>query len=266
MMNAPVGLMDSGVGGLTVARAIAQCLPGESFMYVADSAHSPYGPQSIESVRSHVLAITDHLVAEGAKLLVIACNTATAAALTEARARYEVPVVGVIEPAVHAALRVSAQRRIGVLATEATVRSGVYQAGFEAVGVDAIVAGAPGLAELVEAGITDGYAAESLASSVLMPLREADVDTVVLGCTHYPFLADVIGRIMGPAVTLVDPAVETAQTVAGLLTSGNIAADADTAATYSFFTTGATDSLQSFVSQGFGDNVVTRISLEGQGV
>ncbi|GAA5183130.1 glutamate racemase [Rugosimonospora acidiphila] len=214
MTDAPIGIFDSGVGGLTVARAILDQLPHEQVRYVGDTAHLPYGPKPIADVRRYALECLDQLVDQGVKMLVIACNSASAACLHDARERYSVPVIEVIRPAVRRAVAATRNGRIGVIGTTATITSGAYVDAFAAA-PDATVTGAacPQFVDFVERGITSGRALLGLASGYLEPLQRADVDTLVLGCTHYPLLAGVIGLVMGDAVTLVSSADETAKDV-----------------------------------------------------
>src|SRR6202023_739261 len=217
--HAPVGIFDSGVGGLTVARAIIDQLPDEDIVYVGDTANGPYGPLSIPEVRAHALAIGDDLVDRGVKALVIACNTASAACLRDARERYDVPVVEVILPAVRRAVATTRNGRIGVIGTRATVNSHAYQDAFAAARDTEITAVAcPRFVDFVERGVTSGRQVLGLAEGYLEPLQRAEVDTLVLGCTHYPLLSGLIQLAMGDHVTLVSSAEETAKDLLRLLT------------------------------------------------
>jgi glutamate racemase len=212
--DAPIGMVDSGVGGLTVARAVLDQLPHESLHYVGDTANGPYGPKPIAQVRSHALAVMDELVETGVKALVIACNSASAACLRDARERYPVPVIEVILPAVRRAVAATRNGRVGVIGTVATVTSGAYQDAFAAApGITVTAAACPRLAEFVERGVTSGRQLLGLAESYLAPLNAAGVDTLVLGCTHYPLLTGVLSVVMGDSVTLVSSAEETAKDV-----------------------------------------------------
>lgn len=218
MTDAPVGIFDSGVGGLTVARAILDQLPHEQLLYLADTAHVPYGPKSIAEVRRHALAGLDQLAEHGVKMLVIACNAATAACLHDARERYPVPVVEVIRPAVRRAVAATRNGRVGVIGTRATIASGAYEDAFAAAPhVDVTSTACPQFVDFVERGVTTGRALLGLASAYLEPLQRAQVDTLVLGCTHYPLLAGLLGLVMGEEVTLVSSADETAKDVFRLL-------------------------------------------------
>ncbi|HEV2780287.1 MAG TPA: glutamate racemase [Actinophytocola sp.] len=227
--DAPIGVFDSGVGGLTVARAIADQLPGERLRYVGDTANGPYGPLPIDQVRKHALAIADELVAGGVKLLVIACNNASAACLRDARDRYDIPVIEVIVPAVRRAVGATRSGRIGVIGTSGTVRSGAYQDAFAAARDVVVTAAAcPRFVDFVERGITSGRQVLGLAQAYLEPLQQADVDTVVLGCTHYPLLTGVLQIVLGDAVTLVSSAEETAKDVVRVLTERDLLAEPGT--------------------------------------
>jgi glutamate racemase len=224
--DAPIGLFDSGVGGLTVARAIADQLPHERLRYVGDTANGPYGPLPIAEVRRHALAIADELVSDGVKLLVMACNTASAACLRDARERYELPVVEVVVPAVRRAVAVTRNGRVGVIGTLGTIRSEAYQDAFAAADdVTLTCAACPRFVDFVERGITSGRQVLGLAQAYLEPLQQADVDTVVLGCTHYPLLTGVLQIVMGANVTLVSSAEETAKDVVRVLTERELLAE-----------------------------------------
>jgi glutamate racemase len=219
-------MVDSGVGGLTVARAVLDQLPHEALHYVGDTANGPYGPKPIAEVRRHALTLMDELVASGVKALVIACNAASAACLRDARERYDIPVVEVIVPAVRRAMAATRNGRVGVIGTTATITSGAYQDTFAAArDVEVFTAACPRFAEFVERGTTSGRQLLGLAESYLAPLNHAGVDTLVLGCTHYPMLAGLLSVVMGDGVTMVSSADETAKDVyrvllgAGLLRS-----------------------------------------------
>jgi glutamate racemase len=220
--GAPIGMLDSGVGGLTVARAVLDQLPHEALYYIGDTAHSPYGPKPIAEVRSYSLALMDELVESGVKALVIACNSASAACLRDARERYEVPVVEVILPAVRRAVAATRNGRVGVIGTRATITSGAYQDAFGAAGVEVFAAACPRFADFVERGVTSGRQLLGLAESYLAPLNQAGVDTLVLGCTHYPMLTGLLSVVMGDSVTMVSSAEETAKDVYRVLLGADL--------------------------------------------
>lgn len=214
----PIGIFDSGVGGLTVARSILDQLPHESLLYIGDTLNSPYGTKPLAAVRAHALEVMDDLVDQGVKMLVIACNTASSAVLRDARERYTrrrgLPVVEVILPAARRAVAATRTGRIGVIGTRATIESRSYEDAFAvAPRLRLITQACPRFVELVEAGITSGPEVLEVAHEYLDPVRAAGVDTLVLGCTHYPLLTGVISYVMGDEVTLVSSAEETAKDV-----------------------------------------------------
>lgn len=242
--SAPIGIFDSGVGGLTVARAVLDRLPAERIRYVGDTAHAPYGPRPVQEIRSFSMDVADSLVDSGVKMLVIACNTAASAGVRQlAERRYPVPVMEVISPAVRRAIAVSKTRHIGVIGTSATISSGAYRRAFAAaagdgrdVGADVGSAGngaagvtvheqaCPSFVDFVERGITSGRQITGLTQAYLDPLQKREIDTLVLGCTHYPLLAGVLQRVMGERVTLVSSADQTALDVLTALTAGDLLA------------------------------------------
>ncbi|MBD3782503.1 MAG: glutamate racemase [Micrococcales bacterium] len=214
MTDSPIGVFDSGYGGLTVMRAILDQLPHESVAYFGDTARAPYGPRPIAETREFALQCLDRLVDHGVKVLVIACNTASAAVLHDARERYDVPVVEVIRPAVRRAAAATRNGRVAVISTTGTHQSGAYLDAFAAAPHLSVTSTpCPRFVEFVEAGVTGGDELVGVAHGYLDPLHERDVDTVVLGCTHYPLLTGVISYVMGDDVTLVSSAEETAKDV-----------------------------------------------------
>ncbi|KAA8719640.1 glutamate racemase [Corynebacterium spheniscorum] len=224
--TAPIGIFDSGVGGLTVARAIMEQLPEESLIYIGDTAHSPYGPLPIARVRELAMSIADELVARGCKMLVIACNTATAAFLHDARERYDIPVVEVIRPAVRRAMATTRNGKIGVIGTTGTINSAVYQDMFNVnPDVEVYAQACPPFVDFVERGITSGRQILGVVSGYVQPLQEAGVDTLVLGCTHYPLLSGVIQLAIGDHVTLVSSAEETVKDVMRELAARDLLAE-----------------------------------------
>jgi glutamate racemase len=225
MDDRPIGMFDSGFGGLTVARALIDLLPSEDLVYVGDTARYPYGSKSLDEVRLFATQITHKLVEDhDVKLVVVACNNATAAALEDLRYEFDVPLVGVIDPGLRALLSVTRTGRVGVIGTVGTIASGAYQGALRrrslaASGppIELTCAACPGLVELVERGETGGDEARALAERLLAPVVAAQVDSLLLGCTHYPYLARTIGEVMGPQVVLVSSAEETAFEVRGIL-------------------------------------------------
>ncbi len=214
MEDAPIGIFDSGVGGLTVARAVMDQLPHEAVVYVGDTARTPYGPRPLAEVRAYALELLDSLVEQEVKLLVIACNSASAACLRDARERYPIPVVEVIFPAVRRAVAATRNGRVGVIGTSATITSRAYDDAFAAAPHLSLTSVAcPRFVEFVERGDTFTPELMSVAETYLEPLIAAGTDTLVLGCTHYPLLTGVISYVVGDAVTLVNSAEETAKDV-----------------------------------------------------
>ena len=227
--DAPIGIFDSGFGGLTVARAVIDQLPHEDIIYLGDTARAPYGEQPIANVREYALECLDHLVEQGVKILVIACNSGSAAVLRDARERYPVPVVEVIFPAARRAVAATRSGRVGVICTEATATSQAYD--------DAFVS-------FVEAGITGGPELLDCAEEYLKPLQQADIDTLILGCTHYPLLTGVISYVLGDNVSLVSSAEECAKDVYAALTRRGLTHDQPREASYRFLTTGNPDAFE----------------------
>ncbi|MFZ0160275.1 MAG: glutamate racemase [Kineosporiaceae bacterium] len=224
--DAPIGILDSGVGGLTVVRSVLDQLPHEPVLYVGDTANGPYGPKPIAQVRAHALEVMDHLVEVGVKLLVIACNSASAATLRDARERYRVPVVEVIAPAVRRAVAATRNGAVGVIGTRATITSRAYDDAFAAATHLHLTSRAcPRFVEFVENGVTSGPELLEVAHDYLDPVREAGVDTLVLGCTHYPLLTGAIAYVMGNDVTLVSSAEETAKDVYRTLVAEGLTRD-----------------------------------------
>ncbi|QXJ21719.1 glutamate racemase [Actinomadura graeca] len=212
--DSPIGIFDSGFGGLTVARAILDQLPNEPIVYLGDSARQPYGPRPIAEVRAFALEMLDQLVDEGVKMLVIACNSASSAMLRDARERYDVPVIEVINPATRRAARATGNGRVGLIATEATVNSRAYEDAFAAAPhIELVSAACPRFVEFVESGVTMSAELLDVARGYLRPIADAGCDTLILGCTHYPHLTGVISYVVGDGVTLVSSADETAKDV-----------------------------------------------------
>lgn len=240
MSNAPIGIFDSGVGGLTVARAILDQLPNESTLYIGDTARGPYGPRPLAEVRDFALETLDFLVEQGVKALVIACNTASAAMLRDARERYSVPVIEVIQPAVRRAVAATRSGKVGVIGTRATIDSKAYLDAFAAAPQLQITSIAcPLFVEYVERGETSGEAITTVARDYLQPMVDAEVDTLVLGCTHYPLLTGVISYVMGNGVSLVSSAEETAKDLYRVLVENSLLRDpASAPATHKFLATG----------------------------
>jgi glutamate racemase len=262
MSDAPIGVFDSGVGGLTVAREIMDMMPHESIHYVGDTAYGPYGPLPISIVRERALAIMDQLVEDGVKLLVIACNSASAAVLRDARERFSrergVPVVEVIVPAVRRAATLTRSGRVGVIGTTATITSGAYDDALAAAPAISLTSQAcPRFVGFVEDGITSGPEVIRVAHEYLAPLIEAKVDTVILGCTHYPMLAGAIGYVLGEDVTLVDSATESAMDVYRALIASGKERQSTAPPEHRFMATGETERFEALAQRFLGPVVGT---------
>ncbi len=228
MNRAPIGIFDSGIGGLTVARAIYELMPSEDTIYLGDTARVPYGPKSPATVRRYSHEILDWLLGQGVKAVVVACNTATAHALDSLRAASPVPVLGVVEPGARAAVAASRSGAIGVIGTAGTIASGAYRRALLARQPDLRVVeqACPLFVPLVEEGWFGHPAARLVAQEYLRSVEAAGVDVLVLGCTHYPLLKPLLGELLGPGVTLIDSARETARDLAGALAAGGLETDA----------------------------------------
>mgnify|MGYP001011631189 FL=1 len=261
MNQAPIGIFDSGVGGLTVARAIIDQLPHESIIYLGDTANSPYGTKTIPDVRRLALEVMDQLVEMGVKMLVIACNSASSAVLRDARERYTegkgIPVVEVIQPAVRKAVSTSKNGRVGVIGTNATISSKSYDDAFAAaLNLEISSAACPDFVDFVERGETSGEALLEVARGYLQPLKEKDIDTLVLGCTHYPLLTAAIGFVMGEGVNLVSSAEETARDVFRVLTEHQLLAPNETSPSYRFLSTGSKQEFELLAKRFLGPEVL----------
>lgn len=254
---APIGVFDSGFGGLTVAREIAKALSQESLIYVGDSARCPYGPRDLSEVDGFVQQIGAWLVAQGVKMIVIACNTATAAGLAHAQRTFPVPIIGVVEPGARAAVHATRNRRVGVIATKGTIDSGAYAKAIRHIdaGITVFSTATPRFVEIAERGIrmaegpVEDYtslaskvyirpAFQEIAKEYLEPLRRCEIDTLVLGCTHYPLLKALIGAVVGRDVTLISSAKEAARDVREILDRKRALAPEGTVPVRRFYTTG----------------------------
>ena len=257
MSDAPIGIFDSGVGGLTVARAILDQLPNESTLYIGDTARGPYGPRPLAEVREFALETMDFLVEQGVKAIVIACNTASAAMLRDARERYSIPVIEVIQPAVRRAVAATRTGNIGVIGTRATIDSKAYVDAFAAAPQLHITSIAcPLFVEYVERGETSGAEITKVAREYLATVMDAKVDTLVLGCTHYPLLTGVISYVMGEGVTLVSSAEETAKDLyRTLVENGLLRSQSTTPATHRFLATGDAKAFETLARRFLGPEV-----------
>lgn len=255
--SAPIGIFDSGVGGLTVARAIIDQLPNESTIYIGDTARGPYGPRKIAEVREFSLELIDFLVNRGCKAIVIACNTASSAMLRDARERFQIPIIEVIQPAARRAVAATRSGKVGVIGTNATIESGAYLDAFAAAPQLEITSKAcPRFVEFVERGETNGPEITAIAREYLKPMLDAKIDTLVLGCTHYPLLTGVISYVMGEDVTLVSSAEETAKDLYRVLVEKELLREnGSTPPTHEFLATGDSNQFEVLARRFLGPEV-----------
>lgn len=265
LVNRPIGIFDSGFGGLTVMRSLVDQLPNEDFVYLGDTARAPYGPRPIAEVREFALQGLDFLAGLDVKALVIACNSASSAVLRDARERYRVPILEVILPAARRAVAATRNGRVGVVCTEATATSRSYDDAFAIAGdIRLATRACPRFVDFVEAGITGGEELLGVAEDYLAPLRAEQVDTLILGCTHYPLLSGVISYVMGDDVTLVSSAETCAQATYAALTRAGVVHHHPRRATRTFLTTGDADRFQGIGRRLLGEFVtgVTTVILD----
>ncbi|MFH1251279.1 MAG: glutamate racemase [bacterium] len=228
--NRPIGVFDSGLGGLTVVNQLIQYLPQESIVYFGDTARVPYGTKSPETIRKFAVQITRYLQSQGVKLIVVACNTVSSVAMENVVELSSVPVIGVIQPGARAALQKSKNRRIGVIGTSATVSAGKYNSVLSSIAPDVVVfaQACPLFVPLVEEGWIDSEVTEMVARIYLEPLIRQSIDTLILGCTHYPIIKDTIKKIVDKDIEIVDSAIQTALEVRAVLSSNNLLNDSGT--------------------------------------
>ncbi|MBV9009296.1 MAG: glutamate racemase [Verrucomicrobia bacterium] len=246
-MHQPIGVFDSGIGGLTVVKALRDLLPRENIFYIGDTARVPYGNKSAETVERYALELAGLLLRENAKLIVVACNTVSSVAIPKLRAALPVPVIGVIEPGAHAAIALTRNRHVGVIGTRATIRSGAYENALRALNVHVRVSSCacPLLVPLIEEGLLEDQLTDLTLARYLKPMMNDGIDTLVLGCTHYPLLAPAIARSLENAVQLVDSARNCASSVKELLERQSLAASGDAEGTLRVVLTDAADNFLS---------------------
>lgn len=250
-MNRPIGVIDSGVGGLTVVKELMRQLPKEEIIYLGDTARCPYGPRPIEEVRTFTWEMVDHLLMKDIKMLVIACNTATAIALEEIAESVEIPVVGVVYPGARTALKVTKNNQIAVIGTNNTIESGIYEKALKSIHNEVKVTSlaCPSFVPLVESGEFENETTANIVAETLMPLRGLDIDTLILGCTHYPLLEHVIQAYVGDYVSLICSGDETAREVSTILYHQSIVMTGERSPDHQFFTTGSKDLFQRIASK-----------------
>jgi glutamate racemase len=253
----PIGVFDSGVGGLTVARAIFDLLPNERILYLGDNARSPYGPRPLEEIRTFALELAAALVSRDVKMLVVACNAIEVAAIADVAEAHGVPVVGVIDPGVRAAVRVTRNGVVGLIGTEATVNSGAYDRAVRAAGTDLrlVSRACPVFVDHVERGDTSSEALRTAAKRYLGPLLERGVDTLILGCTHYPMLSGLLQVEMGPDVVLVSSAEETAKDVYAALLHSDLRREDPAEPSHGLLTTGDPEAFRRIAHRFLGPEV-----------
>lgn len=266
MDGKPIGVFDSGVGGLTVAAEVIKQLPNESIIYFGDTARFPYGPRSAEELKKFVFQIVEFLQREGVKFIVIACNSASSAALEWAQARFDTPIVGVVEPGAQAAVATTRTRRIGVIGTQATVSSLAYVKAVETfdTGAEVYQQACPDLADFVEQGETSGERIKKVITDYLKPIMVKEIDTLILGCTHYPLLSEAIKEVVGESIKLISSAEEAAREIKEILKEkGHLRTDSSSPV-YRFISTGDKSKFLKLSSQFLGRPIdkVEEVSLE----
>ncbi|NJP36722.1 glutamate racemase [Alkalicoccus luteus] len=264
----PIGVIDSGVGGLTVASEIMRQLPKEQIIYMGDTKRCPYGPRPEEEVRQYTWEMINYLRAKSMKMLVIACNTATAVVLDEAREALDIPVIGVIHPGAVAALKATKLQHVGVIGTEGTIYSGAYHKELTDINssVRVVSLACPPLVPLVESGVFDGETAEETVRHTLEPMLAYDIDSLILGCTHYPLLAPVIRRVVGSGVEVISSGDETAREVSSLLYHQHMQYSGDREPEHCFYTSGEAETFAAIADEWLGRKLPVReVDLERAG-
>ena len=261
--DSAIGVFDSGIGGLTVLQQIIEALPSENTVYLGDTARSPYGTKSVDTVLRYSFENTEFLVEKGVKIVVVACNTSTAIALEPLQKMFAIPVVGVIAPGVKRAIASTKNKKIGVIGTEATIQSGAYTRALKAAdgSVEVYSRACPLFVPLVEEGWTDNQVVEMTVEAYLESLKQSGIDTLILGCTHYPLLKKAIGEFLGSAVRLVDSAEETATEVTAMLKKASLARTRGRGS-HGFFVTDAPDRFIGVGRRFFGERVESAVRIE----
>ena len=261
--DSAIGVFDSGIGGLTVLHEIIETLPREDTIYLGDTARAPYGTKSVETVLQYSFENSQFLVDKGVKLVVVACNTSTAVALDRLREQFRIPVVGVIEPGVRRAVKTTMNKRVGVIGTEATIQSGAYSRALKAADakIEVYSRACPLLVPLVEEGWTENAVVEMTVKTYLGSLKQSGIDTLILGCTHYPLLKKTIRKFMGGEVHLVDSAQETAKEVEQVLKQTPLARKAHKG-NHSFFVTDTPDRFIKVGRRFLGEKVESAVRIE----
>ncbi|SEM34388.1 glutamate racemase [Mesobacillus persicus] len=261
-MKRPIGIIDSGVGGLTVAKEVMRQLPHEQIIYLGDTARCPYGPRSAREVLRFTWEITQFLMEKQIKMLVIACNTATAVALEEIRSELPIPVIGVIHPGARTAIKVTNNYHIGVIGTVGTVKSRAYEQALKSINrkTNVVSLACPKFVPLVESGEYNGLLAQRVVAETLAPLKDQELDTLILGCTHYPLLEPLVKQVMGEGVNVISSGEETAREVSTLLYHNQILNTSGEEPTHEFFTTGSSTIFSDIASEWL-ERPITNISM-----
>ncbi|WP_047981668.1 glutamate racemase [Ornithinibacillus contaminans] len=266
-MNKPIGVIDSGVGGLTVVHELMRQLPKEKLVYLGDTLRCPYGPRSAEEIKQFTWEMVDFLLTKDIKLLVVACNTATAYTLNELQEQLSIPVIGVIQPGARAAITATQNNRVGIIGTEGTIRSNAYSEALHTIKSDIVVnpLACPAFVPMVEQGTLSGEIATKTVAETLLPLKYfSDMDTLILGCTHYPLLKDVIQDIVGPQVTLISSSEETARETSTILEVNQLFNDELEPCYHQFYTTGDVEKFTSLTKRIFNSSIenLKSVSIE----
>lgn len=264
-MKQAIGVIDSGVGGLTVAKEVMRQLPNEKIIYLGDTARCPYGPRSTKEVKRFTWELTHFLLEKNIKMLVIACNTATAAALDDIRRELSIPVLGVINPGARAAIKRTKNYRVGIIGTDGTVKSGAYEKALKSLNSRLFVKSqsCPKFVPLVESGEYDGPIAAKIVDEALQPLLNQNLDTLILGCTHYPLLEPLVKKFMGEKVSVISSGDETAREISAILQYKGLLESDEQEPKHEFYTTGSTRIFSKIASQWLGTPIenVKKIKL-----
>ena len=255
--NAPIGVFDSGIGGLTVAKELIKTLHGEDIVYLGDTARVPYGTKSGRTVIAYSRSNTEFLISKGIKLLVVACNTASSVSIPSLRAEFDIPVLGVIEPGAKKAVEVTNKNKIGVIGTPSTINSGAYTKAIENLNpdIEVISEACPLFVPLADEGWVEGEIVEGIAKEYLNPIKDSGIDVLVLGCTHYPLLKNTIQKIVGDEITLVDSAQETASQIKQILVKKDLLNDSKTPSERDFYLTDVSDTFISVAGRFLGEKI-----------
>ncbi|MEN2765698.1 glutamate racemase [Ornithinibacillus xuwenensis] len=266
-MNKPIGVIDSGVGGLTVVHELMRQLPKERLVYLGDTLRCPYGPRTAEEVRRFTWEMVDFLLTKNIKLLVVACNTATAYTLAELQEKLSIPVIGVIQPGARAAIKFTTNNHVGIIGTEGTIRSNAYLDALHTIksDIDVYALACPAFVPMVEKGILSGDYALDIIAQTLLPLKQfSNMDTLILGCTHYPLLKDVIQEVVGSQVTLISSSEETARETSTILELQQMLNEENEQCNHQFYTTGDVEIFTSLTNRIFNSSIdnLKSVSIE----